>query len=245
MKNNKQLRVYLCLCLCTALYLPNAQAMGKKTTNSSSQVSNTMQNFLLNLGLFYARSNPQVAPILSTLGINSSTDLTKFINGDKNGSNFQSIIANAALQYAMSNPQYISVLQNLGVNDVQDIQDLLGSGNGASTDVLLNLAFSYIGNNPKYQVWLDQLGINDVSDLQGLLNGSGGTDLKSVILQLAMIYAQANPQYGIYISLISALLNGGSLGSVVDVNNPFLGAFDGLSLSEIKAIQSAKKLSLN
>lgn len=245
MKKLKHLCLYACL-VTALIYSPTANALGKNTTNTgsgSTQVSNSMQDFLLNLGIFYAKTNPQVGPYLTALGINNANDLKRLINGDLNGSNIQDIITNAALQYAFKNPRYQQLFQQLGVTDFASLKALLTSGSGANTDLLLNLAFNYMSTNPNYQVWMSQLGISDPSDLQAILFGTGETmDLKAIILNFAMIYAQSNPQYGPYIMLISALLGNDS--TSVNLSNPFLGAFEGLSSAEIKRIQSAKKTKL-
>jgi len=235
------------LVLSGALVTSQVHALGKNTTNtgSSSQVSSSMQNFLLSLGLFYAKTNPQVGPVLTALGINTPADLNNFLKGDKNGSNIQDIITNAAIQYAFSNPQYAGLFDQLGVTDFASLKALLTSGGGgANQQLLLNLAFNYMQGNSNYQSWLSQLGVNDASDLQGLLSGTGDqTDLMAVVLNFAMIYAQANPQYAPYIMLINILLGNQSSG-IVDIANPFLGSFEGLSNAEIRKVQSAKKLKL-
>lgn len=244
MKRINHLRQYLLFC--SLLAIPSLSALGKNTTNTgsgSTQVSSSMENFLLNLGIFYSKTNPQVAPYLTALGINNGNDLKRLIRGDLNGSNFQDIITSAALQYVYKDPKYQGLFQQLGVTDFASLKALLTSGNSANTDLLLNIAFNYMSSNPEYQLWMSQLGINDASDLRGLIFGTGqSTDLKAILLNFAMIYAQSNPKYAPYIFLISALL--GNDTTPVDISNPFLGAYDGLSPTEIKRVQGAKKIKL-
>ena len=239
-------KILLGLVLCAGISAQNAYALGKPTTgNGNSQVSSGVENFLLSLGIFYAKSNPQIGPILTALGINTPADLKKFLSGEQSGSNVQDIVTNAAIQYVYSNPKYSALFQQLGVTDFASLKALLSSGNGANANLLLNLAFNYMSSNPNYQSWLSQLGISDVSDLQAVLGGTGeGTDLKAVILQLAMLYVQANPQYAPYVAILSMLLNNESGGDVINIANPFLGSFEGLSNSEISRIQKAKKAKL-
>jgi hypothetical protein len=234
----------LSLALGTLLSSPRAEAMGKPAPGNGggTQVNPAMENFLLNLGIFYAKQNKKIGPILTALNINTAEDLRKLISGEANGSNIQDIITNAIFQKAFKDPKYAAWFAQLGVTDFASLKKLLSNSNGATTDLLVNFAFNYIQSNPNYSVWLSTMGINSPQDLKDMLTGGGEKiDIKTVILTFAMMYAQENPKYAPYIFLLSALLSQNSSAGPVDIENPALGAYTGLGAAEITKIQTTKK----
>jgi len=209
---------------------------GGDTTSTSS-----IQTFILNAGLTYAKSDPKYAAI-SALGINDSNDLQNFLNGDQNGSNFQDIIVHAAFQYAQGNPLHADWLAKVGVTDEASLKTFLNGKGAKNQDTIFNLALDYAENNPQYAAWLDQLGIQNISDISDIMNGDLDTsNLKDILSSLGTSFLQANPKDSHYAYFLS-LLTGDSTLHTSDLSDIFLGAYDGLPVSEIKLIQTTKKI---
>ncbi|MEZ4814240.1 MAG: hypothetical protein R3A80_03415 [Bdellovibrionota bacterium] len=210
--------------------------------DSESDTASSVHSFMLNAGLIFAKSDPKYAAILNVLEINSVFDLQKFTDGDLSGSNFQDIVVHGAFQYAQQNPKYAVEFEKLGVRDEPGLKRLLIVKGGVSGDFVYNLALEYARGNPRYTEWLNQLGIQDTSDIHDIMNGGlEGSNLQKLILSFGQPYLQLNPKFSQSASILSLLLGDSALYNL-DSHSLFLGAFEGLPISEIKLIQKTKKL---
>lgn len=210
--------------------------------NSGSGATSSIQSLVINAGLIYAKSDPRFAAILTVLGINNASDLQNFLAGDLSGSNFQDVIVHAAFQYAQQNPKYAEWFAKVGVVDEPSLRAFLNGKGAKYEDFIFSLALKYAQNNSQYSEWLKQLGIEDISDISDIMNGGlEGSNLQDLLIGFGQSYLQSNPQYSQY-SFILSLLLGDSTLSNLGSNNMFLGAYEGLPISELKIIQKSKKL---
>ncbi len=238
MRSLKVIALSLALTLSAhAASLPNLGGLLGGLFGGGGTGTSSIQTLLLNAGLTYAKSDPRFAVVLTALGINNAQDLQNFLQGDSNGNNFKDIIVHAAFQYAQSNPKFSDWLSKVGVTDEPSLRAFLNGKGSKYKDTIFQMALAYAKSNPKYAAWLDQLEISNISDITDILNGGlQGSNIQSLILS----YLKSNPKYAQYASILSLLLGQDALSST-NISDMFLGAYDGLPVSEIKLIQKTKK----
>jgi len=223
--------------------------------------SSALMDLAFDAAYMYASSDPQYAGILMVLGINSGDDLQAFLMNDEQ--NFNDIISHLALSYASENPEFGNWFSQIGVTDIASANKYMKNGKYKTT--VHKMALAQARGDENYSEWLSQLGINDLSDLQGLLNGDGG-DIFANLMPLVEQYVNTNyPEYAQFLPIIQQLLGGmGGNGEDPSINLPVeqddpsidlpvidegeeevvppevVGAFRGLPISEVKAIQKAR-----
>lgn len=241
--------ILLSLCFSVSAHaasLPNLGGLLGGFLGNGGTSTSQIQTLVLNAGLTYAMSDPRFAPVLAALGINNAQDLQNFLQGDSNGNNFQDIIVHAAFQYAQSHSKYSTWLAQMGVVDEPSLNAFLDGKGAKYENLIFSLALQYAQSNPKYSEWLDELEIDSVADIQDIANGDlQGTNLQDLLVAVGTQYVMSNPKYSKYMAIITLLLGNGSLPSMGGGANPldmFLGAYEGLPVSEIKTIQKAKKM---
>ncbi len=214
---------------------------GALANGSSSSGTTSAQSLALSMGLQFAKSDPSFAAIFAALGINNSTDLEAYLKGDLSGANFRDIVVHAAFEYAKANPKHAQWLAKVGVKDEPSLRAFLkGKGGKTYQDYIYTLALEYARANPTYATWLEELDIEGIEDIRDILSGGlEGTNLKDFVMSLGMRYLQSNPNYTQYAFILS-LIMGDDFVSLPVV--PYLGAFEGLPLDEIKNIHRMKKL---
>lgn len=221
-----------------------AGSLGGLLGGSSGTNASSVQNILVSFGLTYLMSDPKYAATLSALGINNAADLQNFISGDQSGANFNDIIVHAAFQYGISNPKYAAWFTQIGVTDEPSLRAFLKGKGSSSKDLIFSLALEYAKKNPKYAGWLDSLEITNISDIQDIFSGGlQGTNIRDLVLSMGLNYLQSNQSgnsKGQQYAIILTLLLGDNTLSSFDPSSLFLGAYDGLHLSEIKTIQKSK-----
>jgi hypothetical protein len=199
-----------------------------------------IQDIVIEAGLTHAKSDPKYAAILSALGIQNPLDLQQFIKGDINGSNFMDIIVHTAYQNALSNPIYFQWFEKMGIRDESTLRNFVSMSGNNYKSLIYSLALEYARGNPKYAAWLYALEIADVSDIHDIVNGDlDGTNFKDIILAYGVSFLKSNPRYQPYAFILSLIFGNNTL----NVSSPgplFLGVYDGLPVSEIKAIQKSK-----
>lgn len=239
--------------LCTALPATSFAMGSSKPKPSEPPKEETSTDALvkmgLNIGITYAKQNPKIARILSTLNINVADDITGFISGNQDGSNMRNILARLAYLELSKGSQYSDVLTRLGITSEADLRNFLSNSKGSvDYDFILRLALDQALGNSRYSVWLQFLDIRSIEDFKQLLTGGKEGNLLEQTLRIALFIVKAHPQYGqyvVYIELAMAALgispgsgNGGDTGNDDDIIN--LGPFNGMTVGEARAVQSLK-----
>lgn len=240
-----------------ALASPATFAMGSKNptptpTPPASQPNNgsALIDLGINLAIAYAQTQPKYVQVLSALGITDAASLKSFLQFNGNGINFRNIVAHLVYQRAQSDAKVKSVLQSLGLNSELAVRNFLSNPSGGlNYQALLDAALAQAMANSKYATWLKALNIKSVQDIQNLLKGNGKSgNLMSIVMVFGLEYAQSQEKLKQYVPIIQAVLTTygitpgqdgtGGVGSDDDIIG--LGAFQGMTVGETKAVQAIK-----
>ncbi len=220
---------------------------GGSNTGGGVDAGNTIIDLGLNFAIIYAKQDPRYSTILVALGINSAQDVRNFIQGNQNGTNFGNIISRLAFAAALRNNQGREILNRLGITNELQLREFINAQNGGfDFETLLSLALTQASSDSKYSRWLSAMGINDVQDIRNLLQGGKGGNIQSLIVTVGLYLVSNNPKLEKYVPYIQAAMmtlgltqgmdgtgmNGGSDDDIIN-----LGAFNGMTVGETKAIQ--------
>lgn len=243
--------IFCCLISGTTVNAQSLNFGGLLGSLFSGNGTGNIQNLVINAGLIYAKADPRVGVILSALNINSADDVKNFLNGDRNGQNFKDILAYLAFQYGQENPEFTQWFDTVGVENPEDLLRFINGDGGDIQTTIFQMALAYAENNPQYQEWLDRLEIYGIDDISMILNGDlDSSNLQDLLISIGTSYLGQNSQYSQYLgylNIVLGLIGGNNNDDVVSIlpikedmpNNLFLGAFDGMSVSQIKAIKAS------
>jgi len=201
----------------------------------------------INFAIIYAKSDPRYSTVLTALGINNAQDVRNFLQGNQNGTNFGNIISRLAFAAALQNQQGRDILNNLGITNERQLRDFINRQQGGlQWETLLSLALSRANSDSKYTRWLEKAGIQDVQDIRNLLQGGQQGNIMSLVVTIGLHIVRNDPKlskYAPYIDMAMMTLGlyqgadgtGSNGGSDDDIIN--LGAFNGMTVGETKAVQ--------
>lgn len=236
---------------------PSTFAMGSKNpsptpTPPATQPDNgsALIDLGINLAIAYAKTESRYVTVLAALGINDAASLKAFLQFNGNGINFRNIVAHLIYQRAQSNAKVKSILQGLGLNSELAVRNFLSNPSGGlNYQALLEAALAQALGNSKYATWLKALNIKSVQDIQNLLKGNGKSgNLMSIVVVFGLEYAQSREDLKKYVPIIQAVLAtygitpglDGTNGEGSDDDIIGLGAFQGMTVGETKAVQAIK-----
>lgn len=224
---------------------PTPPATQPKPDNGSALI-----DLGINLAIAYAQTQPRYVQVLSALGITDAAALKSFLQFNGNGINFRNIVAHLIYQRAQSDAKVKSILQGLGLNSEVAVRNFLSNPSGGlNYQALLDAALAQAMANSKYATWLKALKIQNVQDIKNLLKGDGKSgNLMSIVMVFGLEYAQSKEKLKQYVPIIQAVLAtygitpglDGTNGEGSDDDIIGLGAFQGMTVGETKAVQAIK-----